>query len=113
MPLTLPLSRQGSQDFSAFFVFGMLSGLWLVVSNIYRRRLIINHIKANYQFFIKGRLWHEGPMHQIYVRLVAQRDGKGAPDSPSRPSPERDSLSPSCTCLFLLVSSGLASRSQV
>ncbi|KAJ6661448.1 hypothetical protein lerEdw1_014356 [Lerista edwardsae] len=70
-------TKQGSQDFSALFVFGMLSGLWLVISNIHRRRLIINHIKANYQFFIKGRLWHEGPMHQIYVRLVAQRDVHG------------------------------------
>lgn len=71
-----PLTRQGYQNLSAFFVVGMLSGFWLAVSNIYRRRLIINHIKNTYQFFIKGLLWHEGPIHQIYVRLVAQRDGK-------------------------------------
>ncbi|XP_066479165.1 cation channel sperm-associated auxiliary subunit TMEM249 [Tiliqua scincoides] len=70
-------SKQDFQDFSAFFAAGMLSGLWLVASNIHRRRLIINHIKETYQFYIKGRLWHEGPLHQIYVRLVAQRDAHG------------------------------------
>ncbi|KAF7237170.1 hypothetical protein EYD10_16094 [Varanus komodoensis] len=70
-------ATKGSQDFSVFFVYGMLSGLWLVVSNVNKRRLLINHLKGIYQFYIKGILWQEGPLHQIYVRLVAQRDAYG------------------------------------
>ncbi|XP_077788784.1 cation channel sperm-associated auxiliary subunit TMEM249 [Podarcis muralis] len=69
--------RQGTQDFTIFFVFGMLTGLWLSISNIHKRRLIINHIKEVYQFYIKGILWQEGPLHQIYVRLIAQTDAYG------------------------------------
>uniref|UniRef100_A0A670IZJ9 Transmembrane protein 249 n=1 Tax=Podarcis muralis TaxID=64176 RepID=A0A670IZJ9_PODMU len=63
--------------FTIFFVFGMLTGLWLSISNIHKRRLIINHIKEVYQFYIKGILWQEGPLHQIYVRLIAQTDAYG------------------------------------
>ncbi|KAJ7338253.1 hypothetical protein JRQ81_010984 [Phrynocephalus forsythii] len=70
-------AKKGSQDFSVFFVYGMLAGLWLVVSNMNKRRLIINHVREIYQFYIKGILWQEGPLHQIYVRLVAQRDAYG------------------------------------
>ncbi|XP_062986023.1 cation channel sperm-associated auxiliary subunit TMEM249 [Elgaria multicarinata webbii] len=70
-------AKKGSQDFSTFFIYGMFSGLWLVVSNINKRRLTINHLKGIYQFYIKGILWEEGPLHQIYVRLVAQRDAYG------------------------------------
>uniref|UniRef100_A0A8D0BJ48 Transmembrane protein 249 n=1 Tax=Salvator merianae TaxID=96440 RepID=A0A8D0BJ48_SALMN len=70
-------AMQGTQDFSAFFVFGMLTGIWLIMSNMNKRRLIINHNKQIYQFYIKGILWQEGPLHQIYVRLVAQRDAYG------------------------------------
>ncbi|KAL7990218.1 hypothetical protein Chor_010572 [Crotalus horridus] len=65
------------QDFSAFFIFSMVSGLWLVISNVCKRRLIINHSRDVYQFYIRGILWHEGPLHQIYVRTVSQRDAYG------------------------------------
>ncbi|XP_061464298.1 cation channel sperm-associated auxiliary subunit TMEM249 [Rhineura floridana] len=70
-------SEQGTQNLAGFFVLGMLTGIWLVVSNIHKRRLIINHSRGFYQFYIKGILWQEGPLHQIYVRLVAQRDAHG------------------------------------
>ncbi|XP_063156085.1 cation channel sperm-associated auxiliary subunit TMEM249 [Candoia aspera] len=65
------------QDISAFFIFSMVTGLWLLVSNMSKRRLIINHARNFYQFYIKGILWQEGPLHQIYVRLVGQRDAYG------------------------------------
>ncbi|KAG8134083.1 hypothetical protein E2320_011804 [Naja naja] len=65
------------QDLSCFFIFGMVSSLWVLVSNLCKRRLIINHIRQYYQFYIRGILWHEGPLHQIYVRLVSQRDAHG------------------------------------
>nr|XP_060628782.1 cation channel sperm-associated auxiliary subunit TMEM249 [Anolis sagrei ordinatus] len=70
-------SEKGSQDFSVLFFYAMVTGLWLIASNMNKRRLIINHAKDFYQFYIKGILWHEGPLHQIYVRIVAQRDAYG------------------------------------
>ncbi|XP_077209677.1 cation channel sperm-associated auxiliary subunit TMEM249 isoform X2 [Paroedura picta] len=70
-------SEMGSQNFSGFFIYGMTIGLWLIASNMNKRRLIINHNKGLYQFYIKGCLWQEGPLYQIYVRLVAQRDAYG------------------------------------
>ncbi|XP_026547262.1 transmembrane protein 249, partial [Notechis scutatus] len=65
------------QDLSSFFIFSMVSSFWVLVSNLCKRRLIINHIRQYYQFYIRGILWHEGPLHQIYVRLVSQRDAHG------------------------------------
>ncbi|XP_034275940.1 cation channel sperm-associated auxiliary subunit TMEM249 [Pantherophis guttatus] len=65
------------QDLSAFFIFSLVASLWVLVSNLCKRRLIINHIREYYQFYIRGILWHEGPLHQIYVRLVGQRDAHG------------------------------------
>ncbi|KAM3841084.1 cation channel sperm-associated auxiliary subunit TMEM249 [Vipera latastei] len=65
------------QDLSAFFVFSLVSSLWLVISNLCKRRLIISHARQVYQFYIRDILWHEGPLHQIYVRTVAQRDAYG------------------------------------
>ncbi|XP_048338640.1 cation channel sperm-associated auxiliary subunit TMEM249 [Sphaerodactylus townsendi] len=70
-------AEMGSQNFSGFFIYGMIIGLWLIISNMHKRRLIINHNKELYQFYIKGCLWQEGPLYQIYVRLVAQRDAYG------------------------------------
>ncbi|XP_015681701.1 transmembrane protein 249 [Protobothrops mucrosquamatus] len=75
--LTRALPFQAYQDLSAFFIFSMVSGLWLVISNFCKRRLIINHTRDVYQFYIRGILWHEGPLHQIYVRTVSQRDAYG------------------------------------
>ncbi|XP_054841279.1 cation channel sperm-associated auxiliary subunit TMEM249 isoform X2 [Eublepharis macularius] len=70
-------AEKGSQNFAGFFIYGITIGLWLIASNMNKRRLIINHNKELYQFYIKGRLWQEGPLYQIYVRLVAQRDSYG------------------------------------
>ncbi|XP_026579179.1 transmembrane protein 249, partial [Pseudonaja textilis] len=65
------------QDLSCFLILSMASSLWVLVSNLCKRRLIINHIRQYYQFYIRGILWQEGPLHQIYVRLVSQRDAHG------------------------------------
>ncbi|XP_070605418.1 cation channel sperm-associated auxiliary subunit TMEM249 [Erythrolamprus reginae] len=65
------------QDLSAFCILSLVSSVWILVSNLCKRRLIINHIREFYQFYIRGILWHEGPLHQIYVRMVGQRDDHG------------------------------------
>nr|XP_056710573.1 cation channel sperm-associated auxiliary subunit TMEM249 [Euleptes europaea] len=70
-------AETGFQNFVGFFIYGITIGLWLIISNMHKRRLIINHNKERYQFYIKGCLWQEGPLYQIYVRLVAQRDAYG------------------------------------
>ncbi|XP_013909319.1 PREDICTED: transmembrane protein 249 [Thamnophis sirtalis] len=69
----------GYQDLSAFVIFALVASLWVLLSNLCKRRLIINHLRELYQFYIRGILWHEGPLHQIYVRLVGQRDGNPPP----------------------------------
>uniref|UniRef100_A0A674JRR7 Transmembrane protein 249 n=1 Tax=Terrapene triunguis TaxID=2587831 RepID=A0A674JRR7_9SAUR len=66
-----------SQDYSGFFVYGILVGFWLLLSSMHKRHLVINHARGCYQIYIKRRLWEEGPLHQIYVRLVAQTDAYG------------------------------------
>ncbi|XP_053105285.1 cation channel sperm-associated auxiliary subunit TMEM249 isoform X2 [Hemicordylus capensis] len=70
-------ASERTQDLSAGLFFGMLMGVWLILSSMNKRRLIINHVKGVYQFYIKGRLWHESPLHQIYVRLMPQSDAHG------------------------------------
>ncbi|XP_075772945.1 cation channel sperm-associated auxiliary subunit TMEM249 [Pelodiscus sinensis] len=68
-----------SQDYSGFFAYGMLVGLWLFLSSMYKRHLVINHNRGCYQIYIKRQLWQEGPLHQIYIRLGAQMDAYGKP----------------------------------
>uniref|UniRef100_A0A2H6MVD5 Uncharacterized protein n=1 Tax=Micrurus carvalhoi TaxID=3147026 RepID=A0A2H6MVD5_9SAUR len=63
---------EAHQDLSSFFIFSMVSSLWFLVSNLCKRRLIVNHIRQYYQFYIRGILWQEGPLHQIYVRLLTE-----------------------------------------
>ncbi|XP_065438562.1 cation channel sperm-associated auxiliary subunit TMEM249 [Chrysemys picta bellii] len=70
-------SLQVSQDYSGFFVYGILVGFWLFLSSMHKRHLVINHARGCYQIYIKRRLWEEGPLHQIYVRLMAQTDAYG------------------------------------
>uniref|UniRef100_A0A8C4VDX0 Transmembrane protein 249 n=1 Tax=Gopherus evgoodei TaxID=1825980 RepID=A0A8C4VDX0_9SAUR len=65
------------QDYSGFFVYGTLVGFWLLLSSMHKRHLVINHVQGCYQIYIKRRLWEEGPLHQIYVRLTAQMDAYG------------------------------------
>uniref|UniRef100_A0A8C0ITW8 Transmembrane protein 249 n=1 Tax=Chelonoidis abingdonii TaxID=106734 RepID=A0A8C0ITW8_CHEAB len=68
---------QVSQDYFGFFVYGTLVGFWLLLSSMHKRHLVINHVQGCYQIYIKRRLWEEGPLHQIYVRLTAQTDAYG------------------------------------
>ncbi|XP_043394869.1 transmembrane protein 249 [Chelonia mydas] len=68
---------QVSQDYSGFFIYGILVGLWLLLSSMHKRHLVINHARGCYQIYIKRQLWEEGPLHQIYVRLTAQMDAYG------------------------------------
>uniref|UniRef100_A0A452I4R5 Transmembrane protein 249 n=1 Tax=Gopherus agassizii TaxID=38772 RepID=A0A452I4R5_9SAUR len=70
-------SEKVFQDYSGFFVYGTLVGFWLLLSSMHKRHLVINHVQGCYQIYIKRRLWEEGPLHQIYVRLTAQTDAYG------------------------------------
>ncbi|CAM5107366.1 unnamed protein product [Natator depressus] len=70
-------SEKVSQDYSGFFIYGILVGLWLLLSSMHKRHLVINHARGCYQIYIKRQLWEEGPLHQIYVRLTAQMDAYG------------------------------------
>ncbi|KYO46744.1 transmembrane protein 249 [Alligator mississippiensis] len=70
-------TEKGDQDYAGFFAFGILTGLWLVLCSASKRRLVINHRRGFYRLYIRERLWHQGPLHQIYVRLTAQQDAYG------------------------------------
>ncbi|XP_067416153.1 cation channel sperm-associated auxiliary subunit TMEM249 [Emydura macquarii macquarii] len=70
-------TEKSFQDYSGFFVYGSLVGFWLLLSALHKRHLVINHNRGCYQIYIKRRLWEEGPLHQIYVRLWAQQDAYG------------------------------------
>ncbi|XP_074918145.1 cation channel sperm-associated auxiliary subunit TMEM249 [Chelonoidis abingdonii] len=78
---------QVSQDYFGFFVYGTLVGFWLLLSSMHKRHLVINHVQGCYQIYIKRRLWEEGPLHQIYVRLTAQTDGTAPARGESPPCP--------------------------
>ncbi|XP_014353230.1 cation channel sperm-associated auxiliary subunit TMEM249 [Latimeria chalumnae] len=62
---------------TAFFVVGPLFGSWMVLTSASKRRLIVDHIHGNYKFYIRQGLVHKGFLHNIYIRLVAQRTGQG------------------------------------
>uniref|UniRef100_A0A452I4T6 Uncharacterized protein n=1 Tax=Gopherus agassizii TaxID=38772 RepID=A0A452I4T6_9SAUR len=79
------------QDYSGFFVYGTLVGFWLLLSSMHKRHLVINHVQGCYQIYIKRRLWEEGPLHQIYVRLTAQTDGTAPARGESPPLSPQDS----------------------
>lgn len=55
--------------------YGMCVGLWLLVSSLPRRRLVLNHTRGMYHFSIRGRTVYQGPMHLVYVRLALSSDG--------------------------------------
>ncbi|XP_050795440.1 cation channel sperm-associated auxiliary subunit TMEM249 [Gopherus flavomarginatus] len=82
-------SEKVFQDYSGFFVYGTLVGFWLLLSSMHKRHLVINHVQGCYQIYIKRRLWEEGPLHQIYVRLTAQTDGTAPARGESPPFPHR------------------------
>lgn len=55
--------------------YGMGVGLWLMISSLPRRRLVLNHTRGMYHFSIQGRTVCQGPMHLVYVRLARSFDG--------------------------------------
>nr|KAF6405789.1 transmembrane protein 249 [Rousettus aegyptiacus] len=57
--------------------YGMGVGLWLMISSLPRRRLVLNHTRGMYHFSIQGRTVCQGPMHLVYVRLARSFDAYG------------------------------------
>ncbi|XP_058132252.1 cation channel sperm-associated auxiliary subunit TMEM249 [Dasypus novemcinctus] len=66
--------RQATWGFPAC---GMVAGLWLMVSSLPRRRLVLNHTRGIYHFSIQGRTVCQGPLHLVYVRLALSSDAYG------------------------------------
>lgn len=69
-----------NQETWGFFAYGMVVGLWLMMSSLPRRRLQLNHKHGFYHFSIQGHTVCQGPMHLIYVRLALNSDGDTARD---------------------------------
>ncbi|XP_046875667.1 transmembrane protein 249-like [Hypomesus transpacificus] len=63
--------------YGGFLVFTLCLSLWLLSSGAFRRRLVIDHMKKEYRFYIHEHLRHCGPLHQIYIRLISQKSGQG------------------------------------
>lgn len=63
------------QETWCFPAYGMVIGLWLMLSSIPQRRLVLNHTRGMYHFSIQGRTVCQGPMHLVYVRLALSSDG--------------------------------------
>ncbi|XP_021574214.1 transmembrane protein 249 [Carlito syrichta] len=57
-----------------FPAYGVGVSLWLIISSLPRRRLVLNHISGLYHFSIQGRTVCQGPMHLVYVRLALTSD---------------------------------------
>ncbi|KAM6148281.1 cation channel sperm-associated auxiliary subunit TMEM249 [Rhynchocyon petersi] len=57
--------------------YGVVVGLWLMLSSMARRRLVLNHMRGTYHFSIQDRTIYQGPMHLIYVRLALSSDAYG------------------------------------
>lgn len=63
------------QETWVFLAYGVGVGLWLVISSLPRRRLVLNHTRGVYHFSIQGRTVCQGPLHLVYVRLALNSDG--------------------------------------
>ncbi|KAF5920941.1 hypothetical protein HPG69_016745, partial [Diceros bicornis minor] len=63
------------QETWGFPAYGVGVGLWLMISSLPRRRLVLNHTRGVYHFSIQGRTVCQGPMHLVYVRLALSSDG--------------------------------------
>ncbi|ELK11745.1 hypothetical protein PAL_GLEAN10010490 [Pteropus alecto] len=57
--------------------YGVGVGLWIMISSLPRRRLVLNHTRGIYHFSIQGRTVCQGPMHLVYVRLARSFDAYG------------------------------------
>ncbi|OBS67202.1 hypothetical protein A6R68_04294, partial [Neotoma lepida] len=71
------LNKVEKQETWCFPVYGMAIGLWLMISSLPRRRLVLNHTRGMYHFSIRGRTVCQGPMHLVYVRLALSSDAYG------------------------------------
>ncbi|XP_073076709.1 cation channel sperm-associated auxiliary subunit TMEM249 [Manis javanica] len=71
------VSQVHKQETWAFPAYGMGVGLWLVISSLPRRRLVLNHTRGMYHFSIQGRTVCRGPLHLVYVRLALSSDAYG------------------------------------
>uniref|UniRef100_F7E5M3 Transmembrane protein 249 n=2 Tax=Cercopithecinae TaxID=9528 RepID=F7E5M3_MACMU len=65
------------QETWVFLAYGVGVGLWLVISSLPRRRLVLNHTRGVYHFSIQGRTVCQGPLHLVYVRLALNSDAYG------------------------------------
>ncbi|KAG8515407.1 LOW QUALITY PROTEIN: F-box/LRR-repeat protein 6, partial [Galemys pyrenaicus] len=65
------------QETWGFPAYGVGVGLWLLVSSLPRRRLVLNHTRGMYHFSVQGRTVCQGPMHLVYVRLALSSDAYG------------------------------------
>ncbi|XP_047419875.1 LOW QUALITY PROTEIN: cation channel sperm-associated auxiliary subunit TMEM249 [Sciurus carolinensis] len=65
------------QETWGFPAYGMVVGLWLMISSLPRRRLVLNHTRGIYHFSIQGRTVCQGSMHLVYVRLALSSDAYG------------------------------------
>lgn len=63
-------------SYISFFLFSTGVSLWLICSGACRRRLVIDHNKKEYRFYLHTHLRHRGPLNQIYVRIIAQKTGE-------------------------------------
>ncbi|XP_041040840.1 transmembrane protein 249-like isoform X2 [Carcharodon carcharias] len=64
-------------QFAGFFMFLILVGLWLIITSIGRRTLIIDLNEDAYEFYIHHYLQHKGTLDEIYIRLMTQKSGQG------------------------------------
>ncbi|KAM7075793.1 cation channel sperm-associated auxiliary subunit TMEM249 [Molossus nigricans] len=68
------VSQVREQKTWGFPAYGMGVGLWIMISSLPLRRLVLNHTLGTYHFSIQGRTVSQGPMHQVYVRLALSSD---------------------------------------
>lgn len=73
---SLRLRQVRKQETWGFPACGLAVGLWLMISSLARRRLVLNHARGTYHFSIQGRTVCQGPMHLVYVRLALSSDGE-------------------------------------
>ncbi|XP_024428129.1 cation channel sperm-associated auxiliary subunit TMEM249 [Desmodus rotundus] len=65
------------QETWVFPAYGVGVGLWIMISSLPRRRLVLNHELGMYSFSIQGHTVFQGPLHLLYVRLALSSDAYG------------------------------------